>query len=683
MNRGLQSAAPYMGSLTSILRKDLFMNDGKTEQLAISTVRVLSMEGVQKANSGHPGLPMGSAPMAFELWANHLNHNPANPDWINRDRFVLSAGHGSMLLYSLLHLFGYGLTTADLQNFRQWGSKTAGHPEYGHAKGIETTTGPLGQGYANAVGMAMAEAHLAAKFNTEGQKIIDHYTYVLCGDGCMMEGITSEAASLAGTLALGKLIVLYDDNEISIEGDTDVSFREDVQKRHEAYGFHVQDVADGNDIAAISKAIEAAKAVTDKPSLIAVHTKIAYGSPLEGEEASHGSPLGRENIEKTKEFYGWPKNLGAFDVPSEVTEYLASIRLELAGKEAAWNKTFDAWKKANPELAEVLRKSYAQELPDLENDPAFWNFSGKDATRSTSGKVLNYLAGKLPNMFGGSADLAPSNKTELKGKGFFSAEDRSGQNIHYGVREHAMAAMANGIVLHGGLRSFCSTFFVFTDYMKGAMRLSALMDIPTMYVMTHDSIGVGEDGPTHEPIEHLAALRATPNMYVFRPADGKETAAGYLAALKQRHPMCMVLSRQNLPTYEKSGPDAMKGAYVISDQDNYKAIVIATGSEVEIAVAAQAQLAAAGIPVRVVSMPCTELFEDQTAEYKESVLPKSCKARVSIEAGVTMPWYKYVGTEGAAIGIDHFGASAPAEILYKEFGFTAENVIEKVKQVIG
>ncbi len=659
------------------------MSNREIEQLAVNAVRVLSMEGVQKANSGHPGLPMGSAPMAFELWANHMSHNPADPDWINRDRFVLSAGHGSMLIYSLLHLFGYGLTTQDLQQFRQWGSRTPGHPEYRHTRGVETTTGPLGQGYANAVGMAMAEAHLAAKYNTQDQKIIDHYTFVLAGDGCMMEGISGEAASLAGTLKLGKLIVLYDDNEISIEGDTDVSFREDVQKRHEAYGFHVQDIADGNDMDAISQAIESAKAVRDKPSLIVIHTRIAFGSPLEGSESAHGSPLGADNIAKTKACYCWPENLGAFDVPQEVTDYMDVKKQELADKEDAWNVIFDAWKKANPELAEDLRRSFEQELPDLENDPAFWNFSGKDATRSTSGKVLNYMAAKLPNLFGGSADLAPSTKTELKGKGFFSAENPGGQNIHFGVREHAMGAITNGIVLHGGLRGFCSTFFVFTDYMKASMRLSAIMDIPTLYVMTHDSIGVGEDGPTHEPIEHLAALRATPNMYVFRPADGKETAAGYLAALKQSHPLCMVLSRQNLPTYDQSGPVAMKGGYVLSDKENFKAIIIASGSEVELAVAAQEKLAAAGIPVRVVSMPCMELFDEQTAGYKESVLPKSCKSRVSVEAGVTMPWYKYVGTDGAVIGIDHFGASAPSDILFLEFGFTAQNVAEKVMQVIG
>ena len=659
------------------------MQNSEIEQLAITTVRVLSMEGVQKANSGHPGLPMGSAPMAFELWANHMNHNPADPDWINRDRFVLSAGHGSMLLYSLLHLFGYGLTTEDLKQFRQWGSRTPGHPEYGHTRGVETTTGPLGQGYANAVGMAMSEAHLAAKYNTPDHTVIDHYTYVLCGDGCMMEGISSEAASLAGTLGLGKLIVLYDDNEISIEGDTDLSFREDVLKRHEAYGFHVQDVADGNDTAAISHAIDAAKAVADKPSLIAVHTIIAYGSPLAGSEEAHGSPLGQENINKTKACYCWPEDLADFEVPQEVSDFMSLKLEELEDKEDEWNRIFDAWKLANPELAENLSRSYDQDIPDLEHDDGFWNFSGKNATRATGGKVLNYLADRLPNLFGGSADLAPSTKTEMKGKGFFSANNPAGPNIHFGVREHAMGAITNGIVLHGGLRGYCSTFFVFTDYMKGAMRLSAVMNIPTLYIMTHDSIGVGEDGPTHEPIEQLAALRATPNMYVFRPADGKETAAGFLSALKQKHPMCMVLSRQNLPTYDKSGPDAMKGGYVILDQENFEAVIIATGSEVEIAVAASEKLASEGIHARVVSMPCTELFEEQSDEYKESVLPNRIKARVAVEAGATMPWYKYVGTDGYVIGIDHFGASAPADILFREFGFTAENVAAKVKLAIG
>lgn len=666
-----------------MLQERICMSNREIEQLAVNTIRVLSMEGVQKANSGHPGLPMGAAPMAFELWANHMNHNPADPDWINRDRFVLSAGHGSMLLYSLLHLFGYGLTTEDLMQFRQWGSRTPGHPEYRHTIGVETTTGPLGQGYANAVGMAMAEAHLAAKYNTKDQKIIDHYTYVLCGDGCMMEGISGEAASLAGTLGLGKLIVLYDDNEISIEGDTAAAFREDVLKRHEAYGFHVQDVVDGNDMDAVSRAIETAKAVTDKPSLIAVHTKIAYGSPLEGSASAHGSPLGRENIEITKGFYCWPEDLDAFEVPEDVVDFMAVKKEELADQEDAWNLLFDAWKQNNPELSEELRSSLEQDLPDLENDSGFWNFSGSTATRAAGGKVLNYLADRLPNLFGGSADLAPSTKTELKGKGFFSQDNPAGQNIHFGVREHAMGAITNGIVVHGGLRGFCSTFFVFTDYMKGAMRLSAIMDIPTLYIMTHDSIGVGEDGPTHEPVEQLAALRATPNMYVFRPADGKETAAGYLAALKQNHPMCLVLSRQDLPTYEKSGPDAMKGGYVISDQADFKAIIIATGSEVEIAVAAQMLLKEEGIPARVVSMPSMELFDEQPAAYQESVLPTNCRNRVSVEAGASMPWYKYVGTDGAVIGIDHFGASAPAEILYGKFGFTAQNVVEKVKQVIG
>ena len=657
--------------------------DMEIKETVINTIRVLSMEGVEKANSGHPGLPMGAAPAAFELWANHMNHNPKNPDWINRDRFVLSAGHGSMLLYSLLFLFGYDVSKEDLMNFRQWGSRTPGHPEYGHTKGVETTTGPLGQGYANAVGMAMAEAHLAARYNTDKFKIIDHYTYVLCGDGCMMEGITSEAASLAGTLKLGKLIVLYDDNEISIEGSTDIAFREDVEKRHEAYGFHVQDIEDGNDFAAIGRAIEVAKAVKDKPSLIAVHTKIAYGSPLEGKESAHGSPLGAENIAKTKAFYGWPADAPAFFVPKEVSDYMDVKRIALEAKETSWNLLFDDWKQAEPALAEDFEKSFSGSLPDLAADPEFWNFSGNNATRATGGKVLNLLNQRISNLFGGSADLAPSTKTELKGTGFFSDKDRAGKNIHFGVREHAMGAISNGIAVHGGLRAFCSTFFIFTDYMKAAMRLSAVMDIPVMYIMTHDSIGVGEDGPTHEPVEQLAALRATPNLYVFRPADGKETAAGFLQALRQRHPVCMVLSRQNLPTYEKSGPDAMKGAYVLSDMDGYKAILIATGSEVAVAMEAAEALRAEGIAVRVVSMPCMELFEEQSEEYKESVLPKACRARVAVEAGATMPWYKYTGTEGAIIGIDHYGASAPAETLFREFGFTAENIAAAAKRVIG
>lgn len=659
------------------------MYSPEMDQLAVNAIRVLSMDGVQKANSGHPGLPMGSAPMAYELWAKHMKHNPKNPEWMNRDRFVLSAGHASMLLYSLLHLFGYDLSIDDLKQFRQWESRTPGHPEYRDTPGVETTTGPLGQGYATAVGMAMAEAHLAARFNTAEHTIIDHYTYVLAGDGCMMEGVASEAASLAGTLQLNKLIVLYDDNEISIEGDTDLSFREDVALRHEAYGWHVQTVADGNDIAAIGAAIEAAKAVKDKPSLIVVQTEIAWGSPLAGSEKSHGAPLGEENIRITKEFYGWPSDLEPFEIPAELTDYFAEQTSKLAQSEADWRKVYDAWKAASPELAAELESCYAQEVPDLRNDEAFWNFSGSKATRQTSGQVINYLANVLPNLFGGSADLAPSNNTWMKDKGAFGAEDYTGRNIHYGVREFAMAAAANGIVLHGGLRAFCATFFVFTDYMKAAMRLSALMKIPTMYVMTHDSIGVGEDGPTHEPIEQLSMLRATPNMMVFRPADGKETAAGYLAALEYDGPTTMVLSRQALPTYEKSGPEALKGAYTIYGEEGEDVILIASGSEVEIAVNAAKLLEEKGKRARVVSMPSQELFEAQSDEYKESILPSAQRARVAIEAGATQSWYRYTGFDGAVVGLDRFGASAPGAILYKEFGFTAENVARVAERVMG
>jgi len=517
------------------------MSKSNLDQLAVSAVRVLAIEGVQKAKSGHPGLPLGSAPMAFELWSKHMKHNPADPGWINRDRFVLSAGHASMLLYSLLYLFGYGLTLDDLKSFRQWESRTPGHPERHDTPGVEMTTGPLGQGVATAVGMAMAEAHLAARFNRDGYPVIDHYTYVLAGDGCMMEGISSEAASLAGTLGLGKLIVFYDDNEISIEGDTDCAFRENVGLRHEAYGWQVLKVADGNDRAAISAAIEAAKADTSRPSLIIVQTQIAFGSPLVGLAKTHGEPLGEENVAKTKTNLGWP-SAEAFDVPDELLNYMSGLKADLGQSQAAWNAMLAQYKVAYPELAAEMDACFSQELPDLENDDAFWAFEGSQATRATSGVVLNRLADRLPNLIGGSADLAPSTKTELSKKGWMCAGDYSGKNIHFGVREFAMAAAANGLALHGGLRAYCATFFVFTDYAKAAMRLSAIMKLPVMYVMTHDSIGVGEDGPTHEPIEHLAALRATPGMTVYRPADGKETAAGYLLALKRQGPTCLVLS---------------------------------------------------------------------------------------------------------------------------------------------
>lgn len=653
----------------------------KLDQLAVDAIRVLSAESVQKANSGHPGLPMGSAAMAYELWANHMAHNPADPNWINRDRFVLSAGHASMLIYSLLYLFGYGLNLDDLKSFRQWGSKTPGHPEFGHTVGIETTTGPLGQGVATAVGMAIAEAHLAARFNREGSEIINHYTYVLAGDGCMMEGIASEAASLAGTLKLGKLIVFYDDNDISIEGDTDVAFTENVGARHEAYGWQVLYVNDGNDREAIAAAISEARAELARPSLIVVKTTIAYGSPLAGSAKTHGEPLGTDNVAQTRKNLSWPLE-EAFGIPDELAEWMSYKQDQLRSLQADWQVKYDSWQQKYPDLAEELKACYSKDLPDLLNNGEYWEFSGSQATRAASGTVLNRLADLLPNLIGGSADLAPSTKTELKGKGWFSPDSYNGSNIHFGVREFAMAAAANGMALHGGLRPFCSTFFVFSDYLKAALRLCALMKIPVLYVLTHDSIGVGEDGPTHEPIEHLAALRATPDVCVYRPADGKETAAGYLAALNYAGPTCMVLSRQNLPTYEASGSIAMKGGYILSDVDNPELILIASGSEVELVMNAQKLLQNKGIAARVVSMPSMELFEAQDDEYKESVLPSAVRARLAVEAGATLPWYKYVGLDGRVIGIDRFGASAPAGILFKEFGFTTENVVSQAEALL-
>lgn len=654
------------------------------DRLAVSAIRILSAEGVQKANSGHPGLPMGSAAAAYELWANQMKHNPADPKWVNRDRFVLSAGHGSMLIYSLLHLFGYGLTMDDLKQFRQWGSKTPGHPEFGHTIGVETTTGPLGQGIATAVGMAMAEKHLAARFNRPGYDVIDHYTYALVGDGCMMEGVESEAASLAGTLGLGKLIVLYDDNEISIEGNTDLAFRENVGARHEAYGWQVLHVNDGDDLREIGSALASAKLETSKPSLIVVKTQIAFGSPLCGSHKAHGEPLGWDNIACTKTNLGWPCT-EPFDVPTELTDHFDELKIRLGRAQMQWDVVYAGYRARYSELSAELEECLSGKLPDLENDAEFWTFPEKpNATRNTSGEIINRLAKKLPNLFGGSADLAPSNKTAMAGRGDFSAEEPTGANIHFGVREFAMAAAANGIALHGGLRAYCATFFVFSDYLKPAVRLSALMGLPVIYVLTHDSIGVGEDGPTHEPIEHLAALRATPNVAVFRPADGKETAAAYVTALTRKGPTCVVATRQNLPYYQETGKGALKGGYVLKDCDGTPdMLLIGTGSEVELCVKAYDELAKRGIKSRVVSMPCVDIFEEQSDEYKEAVLPKNVRARLAIEAGSTAAWYKYVGLDGDVLGLDHFGASAPADILFREFGFTVENAVAKALKVLG
>ncbi|HHW68711.1 MAG TPA: transketolase, partial [Epulopiscium sp.] len=653
------------------------------EQLSVNTIRILSAEAVQKANSGHPGLPMGAAPIAYELWANHMKHNPKNPNWLNRDRFILSAGHGSALLYTLLHLFGYGLTIEDLKSFRQFGSKTPGHPEYGHTVGVETTTGPLGQGIANAVGFAIAEAHLGAKFNTPEHKIVDHYTYVLTGDGCLMEGISYEAASLAGTLKLGKLIALYDSNNITIEGSTDIAFTEDVAKRFEAMGWQVLDVADANDLETLSEAIESAKAETTKPSIIIVKTQIGYGCPgKQGKSSAHGEPLGEDNLKATKENLNWP-GVEPFFVPDEVRTHMEEIVKKGQAYEEEWNALYEDYKKTYPELAKEWEAWNSKELPmDFLNSEEFWTFEEKPvATRICSGEVLNRLAKVIPNLMGGSADLAPSTKTLMNGKGDFGAENYRGANMHFGVREHAMAAIGNGMALHGGIIPYVSTFFVFSDYMKHSMRLSALMGLPVIYVLTHDSIGVGEDGPTHEPIEHLAALRSIPNFTVFRPADAKETAAGWYAALTRKNsPTALVLTRQNLPYYKETGKDALKGGYILvdSEKETPDAILMASGSEVELIYEASRKLKAEGIDVRVVSMPSTDIFEEQSEEYKAAVLPKEVRARLAVEAASSFGWHKYVGLDGDVLTIDTFGASGPASVLFEEFGFTVDNVVNKV-----
>ena len=652
--------------------------------MSVNAIRVLAADAVQKANSGHPGLPLGSAAMAYELWANHMNHNPADPKWFNRDRFILSGGHGSTLLYSLLHLFGYGLTKEDLAQFRQWGSLTPGHPEYGHTVGVEATTGPLGAGMGMAVGMAVAEAHLAAVFNKDNYPVVDHYTYVLGGDGCMMEGISSEAFSLAGTLGLSKLIVLYDSNKISIEGGTDIAFTEDVRKRFEAFGFQTLVVEDGNNIEEIGKAIEEAKADKTRPTMITVKTKIGYGCPAkEGKASAHGEPLGADNVTALKENLGWPSQ-EPFYVPDEVYANYKEKAKKGAEAEAAWNKLFAEYCEAYPEMKklwdEYFDENAAEKVLDDEN---FWSYEDKpQATRNLSGVQINKLKNMLPNLMGGSADLAPSTKTYMSDMGDFSKDNYAGRNMHFGVRELAMTAIGNGMMLHGGLHAFVSTFFVFSDYVKPMARLSAIMGVPLTFVLTHDSIGVGEDGPTHEPIEQLAMLRALPNFTVYRPCDATETAAAWAYAVtSKKTPTALVLTRQNLPQMAGSSKEALKGAYVIADSAKNvpDAILIASGSEVSLAVDAKAELIKDGIDVRVVSMPSMDVFEQQSDEYKESVLPKSVRKRVAIEALSDFGWGRYVGLDGAYVTMHSFGASAPAATLFKEFGFTVENVVRTVK----
>lgn len=660
------------------------------EQKCVETIRFLSADSVQKANSGHPGLPMGAAAMAFAIWSRHLRHSPANPKWIDRDRFILSGGHGSALLYALLHLSGYKLSLDDLKEFRQWGSKTPGHPEFGQTVGVETTTGPLGQGFANGVGMALAEAKLAAEFNQQNQKIIDHYTFAIVTDGDLMEGISSEAASLAGTLKLGKLIYLYDDNQISIEGNTEIAFTEDRMKRFAAYGWHTQKVDNGNDIDAIDRAIIAAK--TDpRPSIIAVRTIIGYGLPTKaGKASAHGEPAGEEELANAKAAAGWDPEQN-FVVPTEVAELFKEKTNELENEFAKWQNNFLEYQKENPQLSNELIRRMELKLPE--------NWAGKlpiypadakgMASRAASGKALNVFANQLPELIGGSADLAPSNKTNLDGLGSIRSDDIYGRNIHFGVREHAMGAIVNGILYHGGYRSFGATFLVFADYMRPAIRISALSHLPAIWVFTHDSIGVGEDGPTHQPVEHLASLRAIPNLVTIRPADANETNVAWKMAIGRTNgPTALVFTRQNIPTLDRNiVADAImleKGAYVLADvgDNEPELILMASGSEVDLIFTAGIKLAAEGINVRMVSFPSWELFEAQPKEYRDEVLPESITARLAVEAGISMGWSRYVGNYGQVISIDQFGASAPAEVLFKKFGFTVENVIQKAMGVL-
>lgn len=648
------------------------------QQKSVDTIRIISTEAIQKANSGHPGICIGAAPIGYELFADFLKFSYKNPRWDNRDRFVLSAGHGSMLLYSLLHLFGYDVTMDDIKNFRQLGSRTPGHPEYGKTDGVETSTGPLGQGLANAVGMAVAEAHLAARFNKPGYNVVDHFTYCLCGDGCLEEGISYEACSFAGTQKLGKLILLYDRNNVTIEGKIDSTFSEDIPTRFAAQGWQVIRVDDANNLLTLRAAINRAKSDLTRPSLIICNTVIGYGSPLADSADVHGAPMGEANLAKMKEFFGWTEE--PFTVPDDVKEHCKKIADEKLGDEAAWNEMFAKYEAEFPELAAQYKQFMHGIEPDFKKIEGLFDFSAAEATRSSGGKVLAKISAVMPNIMSGSADLAPSTKTELKGVDYFTSENRLGRNIHYGIREHAMAAICNGIQLHGGLQALCSTFFSFADYMKAGIRMSALMNIPVIYVMTHDSIGVGEDGPTHQPMEQLISLRSIPGIKVFRPCDGRETAAAYVSALTQSSPTAIVLTRQNLPQYDGTGLKAILGGYVLSDcEGTPDVILIGTGSEIELCMGAQQLLAAKGRKVRVVSMPCIEEFERQTKEYKDSVLPPHVKARVCVEAASHYAWYKYSGDCGEVIAMHTFGTSGPAKQLFEYFGFTKENVAEKAE----
>ena len=659
------------------------------DELCINTIRTLAVDAVEAAKSGHPGAPMGLAPAAYVLWTKVLKHHPQNPGWPNRDRFVLSCGHASALLYSLLHLCGYDLALDEIKRFRQWGSKTPGHPEYRHTAGVETTTGPLGQGIGNAVGMAIAERHLAARFNRGSRRIVDHFTYVFCGDGDLMEGVASEAASLAGHLGLGRLIGLYDDNHVTIDGGTELSFTENVSQRFRAYGWQVLRVRDGNDLKAIRQAFMDARAETAQPSLIVCRTHIGYGSPhKQDSHEAHGAPLGADEARLTKARLGFPPE-ASFFIPEEALRHFRRCVERGAKAEAAWRKTFAAWARESPERAEEWRRAMDRSLPsgwdaDL---PGFAD--GKPiATRAAFGRVLNAVAPRLPTLMGGSADLTPSNNTAIQGAADFQKGAYDGRYLRFGVREHAMGAILSGMALHGGVRPYGGTFLVFADYMRPSIRLAALMNLPVIYIFTHDSIAVGEDGPTHQPVEHLAALRAIPGLTVIRPADATETAAAWRTALQSADgPVALILSRQNLPVLDRRKlPPAdrlTKGAYVLSDADEPQAVLIATGSEVQLALKAQGMLSERGVAARVVSMPSWELFERMPRDYRDAVLPPAVSARVAVEAGIAMGWERYVGDSGTVVGMTGFGASAPGETVMEKFGFTAERVVDAALRVLG
>lgn len=658
----------------------------KIEQLGINTLRLLSADTIENAKSGHPGLPLGFATSAFTLWSKHMKHNPLNPNWNNRDRFILSAGHGSALIYSLLHLFEYGLTIEDLKSFRKLNSLTPGHPEYGHTVGVDVTTGPLGQGIANGVGMALAETYMAEKFNKPGFNIVDHYTFIVCGDGCLQEGVSAEAASLAGTLGLGKIILLYDSNNITIEGNTEISFTEDVLKRFEAYGWHTQLVKDGNDTDSINNAIKSAKAETNKPSIIEIKTLIGYGSPnKQGKASAHGEPLGTEELKLTKEALGFNPEQH-FYVPNEVKEYIKDLNKEFMQTNINYDNILEKYATEHKESYKEWQIWHSDSLPlDLLNTEDFWSYEGDIATRISSEQVLNKVSKYIPNIIGGSADLAPSTKTIMKNRESYSKENRGGSNLHFGIREHAMGAIANGMYLHGGLRPYTAGFFVFSDYMKPALRLSALMKLPIIHILTHDSIGVGEDGPTHQPIEQLASLRSMPNFTVIRPCDTNETAAAwYLALTRTSSPTAIVLTRQKTTLLAETGKKALKGGYIIKDCDNATPdiILMASGSEVELIYKAEAILKEKGINARVVSIPSFEVFEEQTEEYKNSVLPNNVRRRLAVEAATSFGWDKYVGFDGDIISIDTFGESGDAAAIFEKYGFTVENVVKRATNLL-